>query len=329
MKTIGFLIAYSLFITPVLHAQTTAEAGDFKIALPGRSGQLQWHAAGFKAVELSAKPNGNEIGVRGANPSGSVTFLGFLFVFTEQAPMTGAKCRDGILNPEKKASPTLTVSRTSRIDRGADDLPVEVVSYSTRNNQGKSEYTVRSFIAAGDLCGDIAVYSETAVTDEDNEVRQILQSIHYDPKYVPQFTDVLLYGQILFQHHMYEAAGPVFEAALVKLNSSTNPDPQTMRRAVTDQAGMSYGISGNLKKARAIFENAIKGDPDYAFYYYNLACADAEENNLAAARTHLEQAFSRKKNVLPGESLPDPAKDDSFIPHRNNKEFWTFVESLH
>jgi hypothetical protein len=327
MKTICLWILYLLLITNVvLHAQTLPADGDSKIALPGRPGQLQWHAPGFKTVELSAKPNGNEIGVRGADQSGRLGYLSFLFVFAEQAPMTSAKCRDGILDPEKKSSPTLTVNRTSRIDRG-NDPPVEVVTYSTRNG-GKPEYTVRAFIATGDTCGDLAIYSETRISADDNDIQQILQSINYDPKYVPQFSDVLLYGQILFQHRMYEAAGPVFEAALVKLNSSKEPDPQTMRRAVTDQAGMSYGISGNLKKARTIFENALKTDPDYAFYYYNLACADAEENNLPAARTHLEQAFARKKNVLPGEALPDPTKDDSFTPHRNNKEFWTFVESL-
>jgi len=326
MKNVCFWIVYLFATNVVLDAQTTPAIGDFKIALPGRPGQLQWHAPGFKTVELSAKPNGNEIGIRGADEAGRLSYLSFLFIFKEQAPMTSAKCRDGILDPEKKTSPTLTVTATSRI-AGRNDPPVEVVTYSIRNG-GKSEYTVRAFIATADMCGDLAIYSETKISADDNEIQQILQSIKYDPMYVPQFSDVLLYGQILFQHRMYEAAGPVFEAALDKLDSSKDPDPRTMRRAVTDQAGMSYGISGNLKKARAIFENAIKSDPDYPLYYYNLACADAEEKDLPAARNHLEQAFARKKNVLPGEMLPDPTKDDSFTPYRNNKEFWTFVERL-
>jgi len=64
-------------------------------------------------------------------------------------------------------------------------------------------------------------------------------------------------------------------------------------------------------------------------YYYNLACADAAEKNLAGARKHLQEAFDRKANVIRGESLPDPTADDSFLPYRNDKEFWTFVEGLH
>lgn len=47
------------------------------------------------------------------------------------------------------------------------------------------------------------------------------------------------------------------------------------RRVMRDQAGMSYGISGDLAKARSIFEKGTAEDPDYPLYYDNLACADA------------------------------------------------------
>ena len=97
----------------------------------------------------------------------------------------------------------------------------------------------------------------------------------------------------------------------------------------TDQAGIAYGSAGDIPEARALFNAAIAADPDYPMYYYNLACADAEEKKLADARTHLQQAFARKANVIQGETMPDPAKDDSFLPYRDNKEFWTFVQSLH
>lgn len=126
---------------------------------------------------------------------------------------------------------------------------------------------------------------------------------------------------------MYKAAAPIFEQALTMLPDDNSQE--TMRRVTIDQAGMAYGISGDFAKARAILNAAIAKDPGYPMYYYNLACADAEQNDLAQARVHLQQAFDRKHNVLPGEVLPNPAKDDSFLPHRKNKEFWSFVESLH
>jgi hypothetical protein len=45
-------------------------------------------------------------------------------------------------------------------------------------------------------------------------------------------------------------------------------------------------------------------------------------------RTHLQQAFDRKANVIHGETMSDPTKDDSFTPYRNKKDFWAFIESL-
>jgi hypothetical protein len=101
-----------------------------------------------------------------------------------------------------------------------------------------------------------------------------------------------------------------------------------MRRVITDQAGMSYGISGDNVKSRAIFNAAIAKDPDYPLFYYNLACVDAQENKLVDARTHLQEAFARKANMIAGETMPDPNKDDSFMPYRNNADFWKFVLSL-
>lgn len=87
-------------------------------------------------------------------------------------------------------------------------------------------------------------------------------------------------------------------------------------------------MSGDLKKSRAIAQHAIELDPDYPVNYYNLACADAEEGNAAAARAHLDQAFARRGNVLPGEHLPDPAQDDSILKLKADRAFWSFVEAL-
>jgi tetratricopeptide (TPR) repeat protein len=91
---------------------------------------------------------------------------------------------------------------------------------------------------------------------------------------------------------------------------------------------MSLGISGDLKASRALAEQAITTDPDHPLNYYNLACADAEQGNATAAKSHLQQAFDHRANVLKGEHLPDPTKDDSIQKLKKDRPFWTFVESL-
>jgi tetratricopeptide (TPR) repeat protein len=186
----------------------------------------------------------------------------------------------------------------------------------------------RGFIATGDLCGDLEFYSGRPIHFADGALHSVFASLQLDANSAPDFKDTLLYAQILFDQQSYRGAGPIYELALQRLAPAPGIDVKTMTRVLTDQAGMSYGISGNVTKARAIFDNAIAIDPDYPMYYYNLACADAEVNNLADARKHLQEAFDRKGNMIRGEKMPDPTQDDSFTPYRHNKQFWSFVEGL-
>ena len=308
-------------------AQTPVKDGNFTLALPTHQGQLKWNAEGFKIVQSSAKPNGAEVGIRANDGSGQFTLLGFLFLFPEQAPMTSAKCRDGVLEPAKKSNPTLQIAASMQMAR-SDGPPMELVSYVGQGKDGKLVYSIRGFLAAGDICGDLEIYGSDVKVISDPNLKRIWDSYHFDTSYSPQFNDVSLYAEILYQNHMYQAAGPAFEQALTKLKDDKSKDQLRWQRVTTDQAGMAYGLAGNIPKARAIFEAGIAKDPEYPMYYYNLACADAEEKRLTDARNHLQQAFARKANVIPSETMPDPTKDDSFLPYRDNKEFWTFVESL-
>jgi hypothetical protein len=63
-------------------------------------------------------------------------------------------------------------------------------------------------------------------------------------------------------------------------------------------------------------------------YYYNLACADAAEKKLSDAKRHLQQAFDRKANVNPGEAIPVPTEDESFLPYKEVNDFWAFLQSV-
>jgi hypothetical protein len=325
-KTAPLLLCFFLNIISVWAQPQKANTG-FKIALPSHQGQLQWRADGFKIVQSSAKQNGLEIGIRGTNNSGRLTFLGFLFLIPGQAPLTSAKCRDGALEPEKKGNPTMKILDSSEIAR-PDGPPLDLVSYTEQDRDGKLWHNTRGFLASGDMCGDLEVYGGAPMAAEDPEIKSIWASYRLDISYTPLFNDVLLYSQILYRDQMYKAAAPFFELALTKVGDDKDRDQVTWRRVVTDQAGMAYGMSGNIPKARALFEEAVAKDPEYPMNYYNLACADAEEKKLADARIHLQQAFAHKSNVIKGESMPDPTKDDSFLPYRGNKEFWTFIESL-
>lgn len=246
-------------------AAKAAPDGEFKLALSEHRGQLSWSAAGFNIVQSSAKSGGREIGIRGKDQSGRLGFLGFLFLFSDQAPLTSAKCRDGVLDPEKKSNKTLKILATQDVT-SSPGPPVSVVTY-TSEARGKTAHMVRGFVADGDICGDLEIYSDSPIAAGDADVKNIFASYHLDKNYSPQFSDVFLYAQILYDTRMYKAAAPIFEIALAKIKENpasvekTLKDAKTATRVVTDQAGMAYGMSGDIPKARALFERAIRKTP--------------------------------------------------------------------
>lgn len=99
-------------------------------------------------------------------------------------------------------------------------------------------------------------------------------------------------------------------------------------RVVVDNLGISYGISGNNKKAKEVFEYGLSKDATYPMFYYNLACAHAEMNDLDNAIRNLRLAFSYKANMIPGEQIPDPAGDASFARFLSNPRFRKLLEEI-
>jgi tetratricopeptide (TPR) repeat protein len=156
-------------------------------------------------------------------------------------------------------------------------------------------------------------------------MQSLVNDFQPDLSYQPDAFDYFRFASVLFKNSPSLAA-PYYKSALDAMPRDASS--LTPRRVATDQLVMSLGMSGDLKNSRAVAENAIADDPDYPLNYYNLACADAEEGNAGAAKTHLRQAFDRRANVLKGESMPDPTKDDSILKLKKDQAFWTFVLSL-
>ncbi len=286
----------------------------FTFGLPNHPGRLHFDAPGFTITEASAKSSGSEFGLRGGDKTTAAHLLAFLFLATADAPMNSEKCRDLVLGHDKVISPVL-------LTMPHPGTPIALAQYT------RGDVTaVRAFAAQGDLCVDIEFSTKLPGNPSTPQVKAILQSLQFDPGLPSAFPELFEYATVLFEHQDPVNAAPIYAKALTMLPAD---DPgHKWARVTTDQASMSYGMAGDLVRSRAINEVAIKSDPDYPLYYYNLACADAESSNAQAARVHLEQAFARKANTLPGESMPDPTKDDSILKLQSNKAFWDFVQTL-
>jgi tetratricopeptide (TPR) repeat protein len=194
--------------------------------------------------------------------------------------------------------------------------------------EGTDIHQYNAFAFSGDAKNCLEIHlSKPKYTAKDEALFHAeLELFRPDSSYVPVTFDYFAMATLLFnQQHEPQTAAVYYQAAL---NSMTASTPLTTRRVVTDQLVMSYGMSGDLKQSQAVAQQAIAKDPDYPLNYYNLACADAEAGNATAAREHLKQAYDRRAHVIQGEKMPDPTTDDSIMKLKNNKEFWSFVQSL-
>jgi len=291
-------------------------------------GYLDLNLPAYAITELSAKPNGNEFGIRAKDRVTGMTELGFLYLPASKSPLTAASCMQIQLNSELRELQDEASYRNlkgKRLTRSPSGLEVGVAEYEpTKKTPRRFGYTARLFVAANDVCADISFDSDNPIAP--GIVDALVAAIKFDANRMPDFFDKFRYATVLFEHRQVAAAAPVYESALALV--STSDDATKWRRVVTDQASMSYGMAGNLNRSREINEAAIKQDPTYPLYYYNLACADAESGDASAARRHLQQAFDRRANTLKGETLPDPATDDSILKLKGDKDFWSFVQSL-
>ena len=139
--------------------------------------------------------------------------------------------------------------------------------------------------------------------------------------------DYLQQGSAFYvKNDFKQAIGPYSKA--LELEKKTPTLNKTFFYVLVDNLGISYGITGDLKKAKETFEYGLSKDSKYPMFYYNLACTYAEMNDLDQTISNLKRAFENKANMITGEKFPDPATDDSFQRYMRNDRFFSTLKEL-
>ena len=126
-------------------------------------------------------------------------------------------------------------------------------------------------------------------------------------------------SQYYLMHDFAKAIGPYRKA--LELEKKRQTLDKNSWRVLVDNLGMAYGITGDLKNAIVTLEYGISKDMTYPMFYYNLACAYAEMNDLDKAIAHLKTAYRYRQNMIAGETFPDPAQDSSFQRFMHDERF--------
>jgi hypothetical protein len=339
MKTFVTTLALVLAAATVAAQERAPQpVPQLRLALPEHAGSLTVGQAGkgWLVEEYTAKPNGTEFAVQATD--GAMKLRARLFVSTIQTHWTASSCRDQVLvvesakpNTVRKDSALMTSVAGAEIAKVQVSAPQvtapQVTAPQVTTPQVTTSQGVRAFVAAGDLCGDLVFTSAMGQAVSAAGVDAVLQTVEFAPLSKPTFRDAFAFATVEFEHQELEGAVRGYRAALALAAGSD--DPLKWRRVTTDQLAMSLGMGGDITSSRAVNVAAIRRDPTYPMYYYNLACADGEETNMGDAERHLTQAFERRANVLPGETMPDPATDDSFQVLMQDPSFAAFVKTLH
>jgi len=312
----------------IAFAQQASEGGGLMLVTWFGPGAIALpHGQDWKAEMLTVYDKGTRPVAQYSKANSGLTVSFIIFENLSGQP-TAEGCRIDTINPILEHDSKLISKRIDGEVKNAAGETLATTSYLVDMSlavSGHHQHNLFGFAGNAKTCAEMHISSVLETPAEDERMKALLIDFHPDLAYQPTALDYFRLASILFKNSPGLAA-PYYKSSLDAMPKGASS--LTLRRVATDQLVMSLGMSGDLKNSRAVAENAISTDPDYPLNYYNLACADAEQGNAAEAKLHLQQAFDRRANVIKGEKMPDPTKDDSFLKLKSDKAFWAFVLSL-
>ncbi|WP_141224002.1 tetratricopeptide repeat protein [Granulicella pectinivorans] len=260
--------------------------------------------------------------------------LSYLMFVNDTGKHDSESCRKAVVGPILTRLGEIAAVKNSRAGtyttKSGKVLATHSYLLSGYGEMKMEQQNLFGFFGDASTCFEVHVSKVSYEPGDQAMMEAELDRFAFDAGYQPTTMDYFQQAEILFRALQKPgAAAFYYRAALDSVPVEGMDARQVMqRRVLTDQLVMSYGMTEQFKKSRELATQAIQLDPEYPLNYYNLACADAEQGHAADARAHLQQAFDRKANVLPGEKMPDPARDSSFQKLKKDAAFWTFVQGF-
>ncbi len=306
------------------------------MAIPNVKGVLEFDV-GPTAFETRVRPDGKEVQLQAFGRPDKLGISAFLQ--RVKFPASPERCRDEWWPGTKKA---VNMQREDLQETVVKDgiARVEFIVPEFRGVKVQQK-DMHAYLGSGDLCAEIHL-SKAGFNPEDSKLfEDVLASVKLLPevsfpeaqsqKPTPSLDHDSSYyfgqGSKFYLQQNYSKAAEYYEKTLdlEKQNRTLSKD---YFRVLVDNLGMSYGIGGKLPQAKATFEYGLTQDPEYPMFFYNLACTYGEMDKMNDALTQLRQAYKYKANSIPGETVPDPLKDDSFRHFIGKEEFVSAVHEM-
>jgi tetratricopeptide (TPR) repeat protein len=208
---------------------------------------------------------------------------------------------------------------------------VAVLEYKVDSFKGQTVHqkNVFAYMVSGDQWFDVHISKVLYEPSDEKFMKSMLDSVKLIEHYQPDTRAEFQYGSFFYLQNNWTRASQHYERALdIEHHQKKRALSPTEWRVLIDNLGMAYGMSHDLEKAKSTFQFGISQDPAYPMFHYNLACTFAESNDLDSALADLKTAFANRRNGIPGEGMPDPAKDDSFQKFVGDAQFVSLVRQV-
>lgn len=321
MKTrlFNFVCIFLFTVTVVTAEDKTSRP--IVLSLPDINWALEINANGFSMDDYEIAPRGDAARFQASNKITGVIMSGFI----EKAPKKGnvTDCRSYYWSRDEKSPFPKTDIRMS------ESGDISIVEFMIKEYKGidVNQKNLHAYMVESDYWIDIHLSKADYKPADQQLFKELLSEINIMKNYKPDSLMLFDYGNLFYRQKKYSKAIPYYQQALNLENINKTMSP-TLWFVLVDQLGMSYGISGDIVKAKEIFNKAISKEPEYPMFYYNLACACAESGDLDGAIENLSFAYKYKKNMLPGETLPNPRNDSSFKKYINNDKFKKVLKQI-
>jgi tetratricopeptide (TPR) repeat protein len=307
-----------LLLTLVCTAQE-AKPLHAHVSLPSKNWAVVLDLPGFTVKTLETKADGRRYFLAQNDATKVVVSLTI-----EQAdrPESGSSCRASL--EQKTRTTPFKIQDVRFLHR--DDVEIMQYLVPEFNGQRVNQQSIFACRFYDNSYIDLHISKINYSPEDEPSLISILDSMHID-HVGPSSKELFAEASRFFLQQDYKGAIAPYSQAL-ELEKVNPKLDKTLWYVLIDNLGMSYGITGDLRKAKETFEYGVSNDPKYPLFYYNLACTYAEMRDASNAGNYLKKAFEYKTNVLPGESMPDPRTDDSFKELMKDKDFRELADAL-
>ena len=333
MKIPLFIVfCLAAFSSPAAHGQLTPATQTTDVWLPGKAWALELDATGFTTRDNEIQPDGGRYYLA---ENAQTRIIVSVLLETSKEPAQPGDCKKALEEKAKRNAAMASTHLRGVEYRESGELQILEFVLPQLDGVPKNQKNIFACLIKDDVVVDIHISKLFFKPADQPLFDALLQSLHFVPredseKPVPAGNSTVLFqeGSRYFLAHQYREAIAPYQQAL-EIEKSTPTLNKNLWRVLVDNLSISYGITGDLARARDTLNFGLSKDPDYPNFYYNLACVSADKGDPFGAEKNLKLAFERRENVIPGETFPDARVDDSFQKFMLQKEFRQFLNSLY